>query len=321
MKRIIQLVLTLMLPLCSFAGGGFVIKGKVTGVISGYASVLKNGVDVAPKVRIINGEFTYTGKMDHPELVLLKISTRQVPVFLENASYEVNCSLDSLSSEQLKGGIIHDQFLEYRKANIKPMEYLEKNGSKELASWIASMYTQTHAEAEKADKLLSPAIKTSYYGQLFMSTLETYRRTAPGTLFPSLKMTDAKGKPFTAKDMAGKVVVFDYWASWCAPCIAYIPKLRAHYKNFKDQDVLFVSVSVDEDTNKWKAAMAEQGMDWQQVLAEGAFRNGEGIRKLFNITGVPYVIVVDKQGKIAASLDYKGKENLAAVLQEILEKQ
>jgi thiol-disulfide isomerase/thioredoxin len=318
MKYIIQLVLTLMLPLCSLAGNGFVIKGRVTGIISGYASVIKNGVDVAPKVRIVNGEFTYEGKIDHPEIVTLKISTRQVSIFLENTSYELNCSLDSLTSEQVKGGTLNGQLLAYRKAGVKPFEYLKTHGGEEIASWIANFYMESRADAEIAEQLLSPTVKANYYGQQFMSKMETFRRTAPGTLFPSLKMTDVKGKPFTSKDMAGKVVVFDYWASWCAPCIAYIPKLRAHYKNFKDQDVLFVSVSVDEDTNKWKAAMTEQGMEWQQVLAEGAFKNGEGIRKLFNITGIPYVIIVDKEGKIAASLDYKGKENLAAELDRIL---
>ncbi|WP_295117391.1 TlpA disulfide reductase family protein [uncultured Chitinophaga sp.] len=327
MKRIIQLLLSLMLPLCSFAGDGFIIKGKVTGIISGYVSVIVNnradGSPVHPpmpeKVRIVNGEFTYAGTIDRPDWVTLKISTKSIPVLLENVNYEINCSFDSLKADKLKGGLMNDHFQAYQKSLKKPLEYVLEHPDLEFSAWMAYFYLTSLEDCTMAEKALSFRAKASPNGQLFMYRMETFRKTAAGTTFPALKMTGTDGKAFNVADMKGKVVVLDFWASWCTPCIAFIPKLREHYRNFKDKDVVFVSVSVDDDVRKWQNAMAEQAMEWNQVLADGAFRKGEGIQQMFNISSIPYVIIVDRQGKIAASLDYIGKETLKDVLTKLIQ--
>lgn len=105
---------------------------------------------------------------------------------------------------------------------------------------------------------------------------------------------------------------------WCAPCRAYIPTLREHYNKYKDKGVEFVSVSVDSDNDKRKEAVNAEQMQWRQVLAEGAFDDRKGVKQLLSIYHIPYVIVVDKDGKIAASLDYSKKDQLETVLNKLL---
>lgn len=326
MKRIIQILLPLMLPVCCFGADGFVIKGKVTGILNGYVEVqglskLDLGAMPFPeKVKIVNGEFTYAGHIDRPQLVNLRISTKLVRMLLENAEYEVNCSFETLGTDKVKGGKMNGQYWAFSSSGMSPMEYLQQNVGDEFSAWIAYSFIREKSDVEAVEKLLTISDKISPNGQLFMKRAEALRKVAPGVPFPPvLKLVDPSGKPFKMSDMAGKYVVLDFWASWCPPCIAFVPKLREHYNNFKDKNVVFVSVSVDESTEKWKGAMEGLHMEWTQVLAEGAFKSGEGVRAMLNINTIPYLIIVDKQGKIAALLNYYEKEKMGEVLTKLVQ--
>ncbi len=166
--------------------------------------------------------------------------------------------------------------------------------------------------------MLSAAGKETYEGRMYKKRYDGFINSIAGKPFPKLKLTLPDGKPFTEKDMAGKVVVFDFWASWCAPCIAYIPQLRQYYQKFQGKDVMIVSISVDETDAAWRKAMKEHPMDWTQLLADGGFYKGE-VKKLLSIPSIPYVVVIDKQGKIAATLDFDQKKELEQVVLKALQ--
>ncbi|MCW3467028.1 TlpA disulfide reductase family protein [Chitinophaga nivalis] len=325
MKYAVRMIVLLLLPLLSKADQGFVIKGKVTGIISGYVVIREHQHnDKAPhepipeKVRIVNGEFTYAGKLSRPELLELKVSTKVVNIFLENTTYTVECSFDSLSGDRFKGGTLNDQWWRLMQSKQAPLTYLEENPKLEISAWIAYRYALKYDKAVKAYDQLIPAAKNSFEGKALLERIEVYKHTSAGAPLPVFNMTDPAGKPFDIKTLTGKVVVLDFWASWCAPCRVYIPTLREHYNKFKDKEVVFISVSVDEDPTKWQTAMKELNMEWPQVLAAGGFQEETGVRKLFNITGIPHVVVVDKAGKIAGSLDYSEKGRLEEVVQKSL---
>ena len=323
MKNCLQL-LFLLLPLCSLGMEGFVIKGKVTGVKNGTVAIIDyqlapgEQLELADPVRIVNGEFTYFGKLDRPRLLKLKISTRTVNVFLENAYYELHCSLDSLHGSKLSGGTLNTQYWDFIKAPhadmLADLKAVIKTG---IGPFLANMYTRDRKDVEELYPLLTEAGKNSYEGKEYKKKYDGFINSAAGKPFPKLKMTLPNGKPFTEKDMAGKVVVFDFWASWCAPCIAYIPQMREHYRHFKGLDVLIVSISVDDTDAAWRKAMKAHPMEWAQVLTEGGFYRGEAKREL-SIPSIPYVIVVDKQGKIAATLDFDQKKDLEQVVLKAL---
>lgn len=327
MTRYIGSIIALLLPFITMAADpGFVIKGKVTGIISGYISIVpKTAADGTPeftpppKVRIENGQFTYTGKIDRPQIIQLKVSTRTVSVFLENAEYTVECSLDSLTGNRIKGGKLNTQWWDFLRSQEKGIDYLQANPKLEIGAWLAYTYAQKYDQAKMAYHLLTPDGQQSFEGKALREKLNAWEKTAAGTPLPEFKMTDPTGKPVSVKEMHGKVVVLDFWASWCAPCRAYIPTLREHYLKFKDKGVVFVSVSVDDDPSKWMEALNAHKMEWVQVLAAGGFKETGGVRKLFNITGIPYMVVVDKNGKIGASLDYFEKDKVESVVEKLLQ--
>lgn len=316
------LLILWLLPLLGFAGDGFVIRGKIKGMVNGSVTILdRSGGSIAdfPRVRIENGEFTYTGKLDHPQLLLLKISTRKMEVFLENADYTISCEFDSLTGHQLKGGKYNEQWQQYTTSGIQPMQYFAAYPQQEIAAWIAARYAVKYDEAKAAYAQLTPEGRNSLEGKALAERIETYRMIEARSPLPEFRTEDPAGKTVALKDLKGKVVVLDFWASWCAPCRAYVPTLREHYRRYKDKGVAFVSVSVDDDKAKWKKAMEELQMEWMQVLADGGFKEDTGVRKLFNITGIPHLVIVDKDGRIATSMDFYQRNHFDEVIQKLLQ--
>ncbi|WP_126246530.1 TlpA family protein disulfide reductase [Chitinophaga rhizosphaerae] len=110
---------------------------------------------------------------------------------------------------------------------------------------------------------------------------------------------DLNGKKTSLSDFKGKVVLVDVWATWCGPCKGEIPHLKALEKEMHGKDVLFLSVSVDEqkDHQKWKDFVASQQLGGVQLFASG----WSDIAKFYDIKGIPRFMVFDKQGNIVTT--------------------
>ncbi len=136
-----------------------------------------------------------------------------------------------------------------------------------------------------------------------------------------LEFTDAiSGKTISVqKDLKGKVVVVDFWATWCGPCVAEMPHNKEIYAKYKDKGVEFVGVSLDqpapEGLKALKEFVADNEIGWPQYY-QGNFWQSEFSRS-WGIDSIPAVFVVDKQGKLA-SVDARGK--LETLIPELLKK-
>lgn len=124
------------------------------------------------------------------------------------------------------------------------------------------------------------------------------------------------GKPFDRKSLAGKVVLVEFWATWCPSCVAEMPNLLAQYEKYHDQGLEIVGVCLDEDREAVKQFVAEQKIPWPILHEEPA---GAGWRHplvaRYGISGIPTVILVGRDGTVIAP-DIGG-ETLAAELAAI----
>ncbi len=125
-------------------------------------------------------------------------------------------------------------------------------------------------------------------------------KTDIGEKFTDFEMLTPDGKPVKLSDYAGKgkVVLVDFWASWCGPCRQEMPNLVDAYKQYKGKNFEIVGVSLDKSAEPWKEALKKMNMTWPQ-MSDLKFWDCEGVQ-LYGITGIPHTVIIDGEGTIIA---------------------
>jgi peroxiredoxin len=122
-------------------------------------------------------------------------------------------------------------------------------------------------------------------------------------------LADLDGKPWTLKEQRGKVVLLNFWATWCPPCRKEMPDLEKLYQQFKDQGLVILAIS-DEDASKVRPFIAQQKVTYPILLDPGRKVNG-----LFQIQGIPKTFVYDRNGKLVAqSIDMRTRRQFLEML-------
>jgi thiol-disulfide isomerase/thioredoxin len=147
---------------------------------------------------------------------------------------------------------------------------------------LASKYPDNRAVKERKAWMNSPAIAT-----------------AVGAIAPDIKETKPDGTTMKLSDLRGKVVLLDFWASWCGPCRRANPSVVALYKKYKDQGFDVFSVSLDRDKNSWIAAIEKDGLIWQNHVSDLQYWSSAAA-KLYGVSAIPRTFLIDKEGRIAA---------------------
>ena len=114
-----------------------------------------------------------------------------------------------------------------------------------------------------------------------------------GQTAPALVVTALDGQTFDLAQLKGKVVLVNYWATWCAPCRKEMPKLDAFYRRNHDRGLEIVGISIDFDRDLEKARRVARTVSYPTALAKAIHDNGFGIPK-----GVPITWIIDRDGKV-----------------------
>ena len=109
---------------------------------------------------------------------------------------------------------------------------------------------------------------------------------------------DLDGKPIDLAAYKGKVVLIDFWATWCGPCMQELPHVVAAYEQFHDRGFEIIGISLDRDRAAFDACIAENGMTWRHYY-DGKFWENEVARD-WGVRAIPATYLVGKDGKIAA---------------------
>ncbi|HEY4877876.1 MAG TPA: redoxin domain-containing protein [Candidatus Acidoferrales bacterium] len=116
---------------------------------------------------------------------------------------------------------------------------------------------------------------------------------ARARMAPPFAVTTLDGQHISMDDLQGKVVLLDFWATWCGPCREALPHIRELAKKFQGQPLVILSVSLDSDEDKWKEFVAANGMTWPQYR-DGGFTSP--ISKMFSVTAIPHTFTIDADG-------------------------
>src|SRR6266568_3495949 len=122
-------------------------------------------------------------------------------------------------------------------------------------------------------------------------------------------LTDLSGKRWTLKDLRGKVVLVNFWATWCPPCRKEMPDLETLYRRFGPQGLVILGIS-DEEAAKVKPFIEQQKVTYPVLLDPG-----RRVNELFQIEGIPKTFIYDREGKIVAqSIDMRTQKQFLEML-------
>ena len=176
---------------------------------------------------------------------------------------------------------------------------------------FAHLHQDDAARAEFSTFLASDTVTPSAHqrAQRFLDRVELAR----ARMAPAFSVTALDGQPISLDSFAGKVVLIDFWATWCGPCREALPHIRDIAHRFQEQPLVVISVSLDKDENKWKEFVAKNKMTWLQYR-DGGFEGP--IARAFNVNAIPSTFTIDADGVLEDQ--HVGDGNIEGKLKKLL---
>ncbi len=199
---------------------------------------------------------------------------------------ETKVQRDSLSKLKSK--------LQIEYATKYPKSYFSAQALYDQTLWNVDL-----AVIEPLYHALAEDVRNNRSGLELAQKIKNAKEIAVGQIAPDFQEPDPNGKMVKLSDLRGKYVLLDFWASWCTPCRAENPNVKAAYEKFKDKGFTVLNVSIDKDRSKWLKAIEEDQLPWTQVSALKGIEAESA--KLYHIVAVPTTFLIDPTGKIIAS--------------------
>ena len=148
-------------------------------------------------------------------------------------------------------------------------------------------------------KNIGPLIGIAVAGILLATLLLSSGDQEP-ELAPDFTLMSLDGEPVTLSELRGNVVVIDFWATWCSPCLKSFPNLHAAVNRHQDRGVVLLVVSLDKTAQRARDYLVENGYSTDNVLWESLDAARE-VKDLFRVVGIPRTFIIDRDGFIQYS--------------------
>ena len=164
--------------------------------------------------------------------------------------------------------------------------------------FMNSFYAMTIAEKEAIISLMNVETKNTKRIQEIIADVATEKSVAVGSRFADIKLPTVSGDTLALSSLVGKTdfVLIDFWASWCGPCMHFLPDLKSFYSKHKGTQLEILGVSLDDNKEAWTGTISAKQMIWKQVSDLKGWKC-EGSRT-YAVNSIPATVLIDKTGKI-----------------------
>lgn len=331
------LLLTVLFSVCSFAQiqkGGFKIIGKAFDFPDSTVIYLyKNHVheaDLLDSAFIINNSFQFDGTLDEPVINAI-IQTRHIANFdtykyfwLENSTITFTARKENFRNAVITGSKTQEEQNQFdaiveingRTDKERCMSYIRNHPNSIISVYWLAILDATWGKEISADLYhnLSVQIQNTSFGKGVLEFLTLNKNPQVGDRYVDFTQPNVEGKNISLSDFKGKVVLLDFWGSWCGACRENNPGLMKIYNEFKSKGFEILGVAADIEKKSWIDAIKKDGLNWENVTDLKGWNNKAAI--IYGVNKYPTNYLIDKSGTIVA-IDLENN-NLKNKLSEML---
>lgn len=202
-------------------------------------------------------------------------------------------------------------------AIIAALNAIDQEKEWEMYKQVVTILNQTFGDSPTVRNVAQYVLQKE--AQVQQQKMDQEQKTllfAPGTLVKNIAMPDTAGTIINLSDLKGKVVLIDFWASWCGPCRRENPNVVKAYEKYNKDGFEVFSVSLDKPgtRERWIAAIKKDGLLWPYHVSELNGFNCDAVKD-YMVNSIPFTVLIDAEGKVIAT-NLRGAE-LEAQLKQI----
>ena len=334
MKRLFLILVTLMAVMAPLQAQKSSLTLTVTGMDAGAAMVMSEAQDgrLLPTDTLYldaKGTVKVTRQGDEPSFFVLQSATNRAAVLhclllpREKATMAVDYRQErnQFYVTAVKGSQnmeLYGQFSNMMADATEPASQaalperveglLRQNSSLLMSAFLVTYFESAFEQYAPLYKEVHDALVGRYANNEFVKHLDQKLRSVVmvGMEAPDIVLPDTAGVLRRLSDLRGKVVLIDFWASWCGPCRMENPNVVKVYQKYHDQGFEVFSVSLDNSRDKWLQAIRKDNLLWPNHVSDLRGWSSAG-GKLYGISSIPATVLVDRDGKVLAR-NLRGQE-------------
>lgn len=240
------------------------------------------------------------GSETHDDLMAFKKHLEPI----EEKSNQLNedYRVASANSDTEKMNELRETYEGLRKEQITMIKkFIINNNESFIAPFLIKGYLYYDMEYLELDSLLSelsPDIHSSKDYITLSERVATLKSVSIGMPAVDFALNDTTGNPISISSFQGKILLIDFWASWCRPCRIENPNVVKLYNDYKDKGFEIIGVSFDESRSKWIDAIHQDQLTWPHVSDLKGWSSVAG--KLYAVNSIPATVLLDREGNIVA---------------------